>query len=213
MAKPALSVMELSCVRAGRPLFQGMSWSASLGSILHVSGANGAGKSSLLAIMAGFLRPSSGRLLWQGDDLSRAVTPTYLGHSLGLTGIWTVYQNLVLTATLLGRVDVDFDAVLDDLGLCDYRDRLVQDLSRGLKQRVALARFVLTDSPLWLMDEPGTGLDKDSLLWLSNRLEQHVGLGGIAVMTSHQSLGIDNMKLIDLECWAKHAGLEDGLWW
>jgi heme exporter protein A len=186
----------------------------SSGCILHLSGANGAGKSSLLAMMAGFLRPATGQILWHGIQISRVITPTYLGHALGLTGIWTVYQNLVLTATLLQKPDADLKTVLDQLGLCDYRDVLVQDLSRGLKQRVALARFVLTDSPLWLMDEPGTGLDAQSLIWLADLLDQHASQGGVVVLTSHQPLGVKKaVKSIDLKSWSKQTVIDEGLWW
>ncbi len=211
-----LEVQQLACQRNNRFLFQRMSWQAQLGQTIQLAGANGCGKSSLLAILAGLLRPPSGRMTWQGYALFSQITPSYLGHDLGLTELLTVYDNAVLFAALAhGDHSCEcIEGILQQWGLLAYRHRAVATLSRGLKQRMALIRLVMSVSPLWLLDEPATGLDEEGMDLLVNFLKQHSAKGGIAVITSHQIFGgLEHISQLDMATWTQGEGICEGVRW
>lgn len=202
-----LSVNNLSCSRAGRLLFSGLSWQAKQGDLIHITGENGSGKTSLLLILSGFLRAQSGRISWDGYDLHKKIIPTFVGHELGLAPGLSVKENARFYAHLMqgnksGSNDfkMGINAAMERLGLLAYQDEPIDQLSRGTKQRLALIRLVFSQSPLWLLDEPATGLDAVHRHVLTELIQEHGHRGGVTVMSSHQRL-LDHWSEINLTEW------------
>ena len=193
MATPALELRELGCVRSGRAVFSGLNLSLPPSCLLRVTGANGAGKTSLLRMVCGLLRPERGEVLWQGqgiaalrEDFHRQLV--YVGHAAALKDDLSASENLRVAAHLAG-FDADearADAALAAIGLQGFEHRPVRSLSQGQRRRVALARLVLGgDAALWVLDEPFNALDAAAAAWLVHLLAAQVQRGGLVLLTSH----------------------------
>ena len=182
---PLLAVDDLSLERGGRQLFQDLSFAVHPGHLLQVEGPNGAGKTSLLRIIAGLSRYGfRGRV-------TRRVPPLFLGHHPAVKGLLTPRENLAWHVS--GEAQYSEEQItdaLDRVGLYGYEDVPSHTLSAGQHRRVNLARLYLSTSPLWLLDEPFTAIDKGGVVELQGLLVQHVERGGAVVMTSHQALQV-----------------------
>lgn len=195
MVCPTLELRELSCVRGGRNLFEGLNLKIPSGRLLRVSGANGAGKTSLLRLVVGLLRPEHGTVLWRGtgisglrDEFHRQLV--YIGHAAALKEDLSAIENLHFATRLSGHFASEraAAAALIAVGLEGDERRPVRGLSQGQRRRVALARLVIgTDAPLWVLDEPFNALDAAAAAWLVQCIAAHVQLGGLVLLTSHQS--------------------------
>jgi heme exporter protein A len=196
----------LECIRNEEVIFSGLSFSLAAGEILHIMGSNGSGKSSLLYILAGLLNAQKGEVHWQGQPIHQIRQDyyhqlLYLGHKIGIKAQLTVRENLELAASL-GRVVCDsMLEVLARFGLDKLQHALCYRLSAGQKQRVALARLLILHAKLWLLDEPFTSLDRESVVILENILAEHVSCGGSVILASHQELELTqlNVKQLSLE--------------
>jgi heme exporter protein A len=167
----------------------------SAGEALQVEGANGAGKTSLLRIIAGMTPPDEGDVLWRGESIQDRRSDfnaqlAYLGHHIGLKHELTVEENLRASVMIGGATDSlgRLEDVLRQVGLSERADLPVRVLSAGQKQRVALARMLLIGAVLWVLDEPFTALDAGGIGLISELLGHHLDRGGLAVMTSHQAI-------------------------
>ena len=182
---PLLTASDLSLERGGRQLFSALSFEVLPGHLLQIEGANGAGKTSLIRILAGLSRYGfTGRV-------TRHAPLLYLGHQAGVKALLTPRENLAWHVG--GEGDYDGGRILDALarvGLHGYEDVPSHALSAGQHRRVNLARLYLSASPLWLLDEPFTAIDRSGVLDLENLLVEHVERGGAVVMTSHQALQV-----------------------
>jgi heme exporter protein A len=195
MAFPALELRDLGCVRSGRALFSNLSLAVPAGRLLRVTGANGAGKTSLLRMVCGLLMPASGEVLWRGtrigtlrEDFHRQLI--YLGHAAALKDDLTATENLLTAARLAGGspTEADAAAALNAAGLRGLERSPVRALSQGQRRRVALARLVLgNDAALWVLDEPFNALDTHAAAWLVGLVSAHVAGGGVVLLTSHQN--------------------------
>lgn len=188
-----LSVEDLACRRSGRRIFAGLSFALGPGEALAVTGRNGAGKSSLLAILAGRLRPDSGRM--RTEDVGEASLSECLhsvGHRDGLKAALTAGENLAFARALLGEDRMEPRAALARLGLGHAHDLPVAYLSAGQRRRVALARLLVCHRPLWLLDEPTAALDTASQTLLAELMAEHRAAGGLVVAATHQALGLDD---------------------
>jgi len=194
MLTPALELRELGCVRSGRALFSELNLSVPAGRLLRVTGANGAGKTSLLRMVCGLLSPARGEVLWRGtriktlrEEFHRQLI--YLGHAAALKDDLTATENLLTAARLAGgsATEAEAAAALSATGLRGLERTPVRALSQGQRRRVALARLVLgSKAPLWVLDEPFNALDATAAAWLAGRVDAHVASGGVVLLTSHQ---------------------------
>jgi len=198
-----LTASALSCVRGERRLFAGLDLAVGPGEWLHVQGENGAGKTSLLRILAGLSPAAEGEIRWQGEPI-RALAEEYrrhllfLGHHGAVKEELTPLENLTLAAQLDGTAldEVEALTALARFGLRGREDLAVRFLSAGQKRRVLLARLAVRKATLWILDEPFTALDVKAVEMLSGLIVEHVTQGGIAILTSHQSIPLPNGKIL-----------------
>jgi heme exporter protein A len=181
-------------------VFESVSFDLRPGDALVLRGPNGSGKSSLLRLLAGFLRPAAGRLTWDGADLHADLATHqarlhFLGHQDAVKPLLSVEENLRYAAALDGRTLPD--AALEVLGLSTLRAMPCRFLSAGQKRRVALSRLVAAPRPLWLLDEPGVGLDRASRGRLEAMLEAHRAAAGIVVAASHGDIAVADALTLD----------------
>ena len=169
--------------------------------MLSVEGANGAGKTSLLRMIAGFLAPTEGTIALQtngaiiADGEERGKHVGWLGHHDAVKPQMSVRETLQFYASLYGSGGL-FDSALDAAGLARLADLPGQYLSAGQKKRVSLARLLVCGRPLWLMDEPLASLDTAGKKIAAGLVEAHCAAGGIAIVATHEPLGIDCERLV-----------------
>lgn len=187
---------ELLCRRGGRVVFAGLSFAAEPGRALVVRGANGSGKSSLLRIAATLTAPAAGALAWGGVPLEaerHRVRLAYVGHGDAVKAALTVRENLRFWASLAAPGD-DCErrvgAALAGFGLDRLAELRAHLLSAGERRRLALARLLVADRLLWLLDEPTVGLDRDNVARFTAALERHLAGGGLAIVATHIDIGV-----------------------
>ena len=190
---------ELTVQRGEIPLCEGVTLNLAAGSICHLVGANGTGKTTLLMQLAGLLPVLSGEVVYQGT-VSLPVQPLYVSHQLGIHPNLTVAQNLTFLLNLYGisPSSADIDDALTWVGLQGFETISSSHLSAGQTRRITLARlYLLTPdvTPLWLLDEPFTALDVDMVARMEDRLREFATAGGAILMTSHQAVGVANQVL------------------
>ncbi len=184
----------LACLRGERAVFAGLSFTLAPGEALLLTGANGAGKSTLLRLLAGLLRPAEG-------SLRRPTLLRYLGHDDGLKPAFTATENLAFHAQLIGAPTTAIARALDALDLTPLARLPARVLSSGQKRRLALARLALDEpgaAPLWLLDEPTTGLDAAAVARLGPLLATHRNAGGMVIAATHIPLPLDAVKELGL---------------
>jgi heme exporter protein A len=194
-----LEANDISCSRGNRDLFRQMSFRVDQGALLRIHGANGAGKTSLLRMIAGLSPVESGCIKWQGrelpelgDDYSKQLA--FVGHSNALKAYLSPLENLRAALAVQGvpAADAELRAVLEEEELERVVDVAVQRLSAGQQRRVALARVALAQSRcLWILDEPFSSLDDAAAKRFSERLAGHARDGGVVIYTTHQDVPID----------------------
>jgi heme exporter protein A len=201
-----LETHDLACLRGDRRLFRGLNLAVAPGQLLRVEGANGAGKTSLLRLLAGLALPAAGEVHWAGQTIRRqrdvyAQALLYLGHLGGLKDELTAAENLQIETDLTGTPGVDaarIAAALAGWGLERQARLPLRVLSAGQRRRAALARLQLSDAVLWILDEPFNALDVDAVAHLGRQIEAHLARGGLAVVTSHMDLPIAPAQLLSV---------------
>lgn len=191
---------DLAAFRGDRLVFEGLSFALSPGEALILEGENGAGKTTLLRLLAGFVPPAAGILLWHGDDaledrVAHGRRIAWLGHQDAVKPGLSVLENLD-SWNRRGRPAVA--AALDAVGLGDCAEVPGRMLSAGQRRRVAIARLVLADAPLWLLDEPTTALDRASIARLGGLLADHRAAGGLVIAATHLDLPLPGATRLSL---------------
>lgn len=194
-----LAVHDLTCIRGGRTIFEGLGFALEQGEGLAVTGPNGAGKSSLLRTLAGFIPPARGSVALEGGeaDLPLAEQCHFVGHLNGIRKSLTVGENLAFWSHYYGAAGDAYEA-LARFGLDAIADISAGLLSAGQARRLSLARLVQVKRPLWLLDEPSASLDAASAAMLADVIRDHLNGGGILVASTHGPLGIDFTKTLQL---------------
>lgn len=180
----------VAAFRGERLIFRDLNFNVPAGGALVVTGANGVGKSTLLRLLAGLVRPAAGTVLWDGEDALadlplHARRVAYVGHLDAIKPGLSVAENLHFAAGAGGRA---ISEALGAMGLAGLAELPARMLSAGQKRRLALARLVLTEAPLWLLDEPTSGLDAGAIGRLGDLLAGHLRGGRIVVAATHLPL-------------------------
>lgn len=200
-----LEVVNLACSRGDHSLFRGLGFALYPGQIMQVKGANGSGKTSLLRTLCGFILPDEGKISWEGADVREMGEDyfskmMYLGHLNAIKDELSALENLRISAGLSGVAldEAGAIAALRRMGL-KGRERLpCKVLSQGQQRRVALARMLITDARLWILDEPLTALDVGAVALIEQVLAEHLARQGMVIFTTHQPLEVAGMEMRSL---------------
>lgn len=185
-----LSVKELAVSRGGLRVLDGVSFDLDAGQALVLRGPNGIGKTTVLRSIAGLQPPVSGSVSMAADSIA------YAAHSDGLKTALSVTENLQFWSRLFGEGPIrQALAALDLQGLAD---RPAGTLSAGQKRRLGLARLLVTNRPIWILDEPTVSLDSASVQMFVAVLRAHLARGGAALMATHIDLSLPEGRELDL---------------
>jgi heme exporter protein A len=196
IAPDGLCVEKVHVWRGDRHVLRGVSLELHPGELMHVSGPNGTGKTTLLRVVSGLLRPEKGSVAWQGRSITATAAEyqaalAYASHEPALKSDLTALENLRFTVGLKRRVTAaELRASLERTGVGGCADLPARVLSAGQRRRVAMARVLAFQADLWLLDEPYTNLDGSGSSLLSALLAEHVGQGGVALVVAHHDLNL-----------------------
>lgn len=191
-----LTASGVRCERGGRSLFAGLSFELTGGGAITVLGSNGAGKTSLLRMIAGLLVPAEGTIELKGGSGAVAEAVHFLGHLDAVKGALSVSENLDFSRALLGGGGASNDTVLKRLGLTALQDLPAHVLSAGQRRRLALARLLAAPRPIWLLDEPTAALDAAGKEVLVGMIDEHRTRGGMVVVATHLELELEGAREI-----------------
>jgi len=187
-----LKLDALAGKRGEKPLFDGISLTLGPGEAAELRGPNGAGKTTLLMIVAGVLRPAAGSVsILGGDPEGRAETDIgYFAHRPAIKARLTVAENLRFWAALNGNPPEAIAPALETVGLAPIADLDAGHLSAGQTRRLALARLIISNRPIWLMDEPTAALDTQGEALVARLIDAHLDRGGLVLAATHHELGL-----------------------
>ena len=187
----------LGCVRGGRQIFSALDFTVPAGQALAVTGINGAGKSSLLRLIAGLLPAAAGTVTLEGGeaDLTLPEQAHYLGHRDALKPALSVLENLDFWRGFLGGQAIDGTASLEKVGLGHAAHLPAAFLSAGQRRRLSIARLIAVNRPVWLLDEPTSALDTSGQTMIARLMDAHLRSGGIILAATHGPLGIAAQEL------------------
>lgn len=194
-----ISVSALTVSRGERVLFRDLSFDLASGEAVALTGANGAGKTSLLRALAGFIRPDAGTVAFADIETAeaRANHIHWLGHLDGLKTGRRAREELVFQARWAGADEDGIAAAVDVLALEPLLDLEVRQLSAGQRRRLAFARLIAAPRPLWLLDEPFAPLDARWRAALGLLMQAHLGKGGGIIAAVHDPLPVAT-RAVDL---------------
>ncbi|OFZ68275.1 MAG: heme ABC transporter ATP-binding protein CcmA [Betaproteobacteria bacterium RBG_16_56_24] len=200
-----LEVSNLACTRGDHRLFSGLNFTLNPGQIMQVQGANGSGKTSLLRTLCGFIAPDEGDIVWRGEHIRELdedyyAELLYLGHLNAIKDELSALENLRVSAGLSGVELEEKDAMiaLRRMGLRGRELLPTKVLSQGQRRRVALARLLVSDARLWILDEPLTALDVGAVALVQELIAEHLARQGMVIFTTHQPLQVAGMEMRSL---------------
>ncbi len=197
----------LSCINIGlelnnKTVLKSLTLSLLPGSIYVLKGANGSGKTSLLQILAGLKSPTEGNLLWNNKaidyELYHKNIVSYLGHEIAIKKDLSVFDNLLLWSKLKSS-ELLLNPAISHFQLTEMEDIQCKYLSAGWQKRVALARMIISNTQLWLLDEPEANLDEKGMELLLQLLQAKIASGGMAIIASHNQSYYNKIPIINVE--------------
>jgi heme exporter protein A len=199
----AFTGTDLACRRGERLVFAGLSFAVPPGGVMVLTGPNGSGKSSLLRVMAGLTAAEAGSLAWDGvpirdDPAAHRARLHFIGHQEALKPVLSAAETLAFWAGMHGLGRTDIEAALAHFRLLPLAGWPCRLLSAGQRRRLALARLLASPAPLWLLDEPATGLDADAVEDLAAAIASHRAAGGRAVLSTHTPLPLEDSMALSL---------------
>ena len=212
-----LSAENLAARRGEDLIFVSISFNLTAGKALVLTGPNGAGKSTLLRVVAGLLAPEKGRVAFidnkGGSDRRPGEVSHYLGHRNAMKNELTVAENLAFWKQFLGddeaRLGMSTEDAADAVGLGGIIDLPFGYLSAGQQRRMAFAKFLVAQRPVWILDEPTAALDSAAELVLTELISRHQKDGGLVLAATHQPLGLENAQEMKM---TGFAGVVGGVW-
>jgi len=206
-----LEVRNLACSRGDHRLFSGLNFSLGAGQIMQVQGVNGSGKTSLLRTLCGFLMPDEGDIVWRGENIRDLdeefyAEMLYLGHLNAIKDELNALENLRISSGLAG-IEIDEKEALAALRRMGLRGRELlptKVLSQGQRRRVALARMLVGDARLWVLDEPLTALDVGAVALIQELIAEHLVRQGMVIFTTHQPLQVAGVEMQCLDLSGRH---------
>ena len=202
-----ISVNSATCFKNNNTIFSDMNISLKKGEIAMITGPNGSGKTTLIRSLSGIQNLESGNILINNKDISDRNSNftekiLYIGHKNSLNGDMTVIENLEYLSALdlsskVNNVD-KIKAALDYFDIYKYKDYLVSDLSEGNKKKTSLARIIMSEKKLWMLDEPLSFLDDKSSDILIKLILKNQKADGISIVSSHYDFSdkLNNVKHI-----------------
>lgn len=199
-----LEARDIAIFRGDHCLFSQINLSLSSGQVLQVSGDNGSGKTTLLRGLCTFVPLEEGVVSWRGTALPVKrdqfyAELTYLGHHEGIKGDLSVVENLRASASLSASSGLRISQAIERVGLVVQAELSCRSLSAGQRRRVSLARLLVSNTPLWVLDEPLTSLDVHGKELVEQLLVEHVSNGGLVVYTTHQPLSLPDCDVQTLQ--------------
>ncbi|HUF87235.1 MAG TPA: heme ABC exporter ATP-binding protein CcmA [Thermohalobaculum sp.] len=199
----ALVLDNLACRRGGRLIYRGLAFRVAAGEAAAVKGPNAVGKSTLLRQLAGLIPLAGGDARLGELSLARdrggfQERAAYAGHADAVKPALTVAENLAVWAGLHGSAAGRVGAALERFGLAPIAARPAAECSAGQKRRLGLARLMLIDRPLWLMDEPTVSLDADAVRLVAGLVREHIAAGGLALIATHAELGLGDIPVLEM---------------
>jgi heme exporter protein A len=211
-----LQIRDLAVTRGGRRIIEDLSFQVSAGEALLLTGPNGAGKTTLIRTLAGYLVPLTGTIKLDGDfrdrDLREALH--YVGHMNSNKASLTTLENLHFWQAYLGgsaATQASRDRIwtaLERFEIDPLADIPAGYLSAGQKRRLGLARLLVAERPVWLLDEPTVSLDARSTTLLAGVIDEHVRAGGLVVAATHLPLGLGAARELRLGWTPASAAVE-----
>ncbi len=205
---------QLAARRGGRLIFRDLSFRVAAGEAALVRGPNAVGKSTLLRQLAGLLPVAAGDARLGGISLARdggafQERVAYAGHLDAVKPALTVAENLAYWAGIHGNDGTRTGAALERFGLAHVAGRPAAECSAGQKRRLGLARLMVMDRPLWLLDEPTVSLDAEATVLVAELVRAHVAAGGLALIATHIDLGLGATPTLEMRPPSAHARQAD----
>ena len=194
-------IKNISCIRGNKLLFKNLNFKINNKELLVIKGANCSGKTTLLKILSGLLKPISGSIIINKKNINILKDEyfkyfEYIGHENAIKTALTVKENLNFYLKIKRNLTTkNFEKAIKIFNLKNLLDIKIENLSAGEKRRISLSRLILSNSKIWFLDEPTNGLDKINTVIFFKILKQHLQLNGLAIVASHDDVKIKNKNI------------------